>query len=130
MLVEEQKRDGLKLAEELVQEGVEVTAAFWLKTSEDGKWFQYFATPLVDGKGTKAAYRRLLPILQQIPQPFWVTPVEIKVIGVKDHLAKAVVELQQRFAGKYFGNYLESKLGRESIDGAYIYPAPICALGH
>ena len=78
-LVDEQKKDGLKLAERLAQQGFEVTAAFWLRTSEDGQWFLYFASPVVDSEGKREAYRRVLPVIRQMPQPFWVDPFEVVV---------------------------------------------------
>jgi hypothetical protein len=124
-LVEEQKRDGQKLAEQLTQAGIELTTVFWLKTSEDGQWSLYFASPLVDAEGTRKAYLRLHPVIQRMPQPFWIHPLEVKFIGAKDSLAQAMVNRQQQYPGNNPFNLGQIRLGGENIEGAYIYSTPV-----
>jgi hypothetical protein len=68
--VSEQINDGKGFLERLAEEGVPVTAAAWVKESENGRWYLYLATPLVpeDG-GKRPAYRRINTVFRQMPQP-------------------------------------------------------------
>jgi hypothetical protein len=98
-LVKEQVEDGKRLIDRLIAGGVPVTAAYWLKGAEDGYWFLYLVTPLVGEDGaTRAAYQRLNAIFRQIPQPFWVDPLDVKVIGPANPIAQAVLDLHKRSA--------------------------------
>src|SRR4051812_6768895 len=93
-LVEMLVEDGKRLIDRLVEEGVGVTAACWLANVEEGKWFLYLATPLVDDDGaTREAYRRVHSVLRGIPRPFWIDPFDVKVVSPKDPIALAVQEL-------------------------------------
>jgi len=47
-LVSDLIEDGRRIVEELPQAGFEVTAAFWLKASEDGLWYFYIVSPLAE----------------------------------------------------------------------------------
>jgi len=50
-LVERRIDDGRRLIELLTQKGIDVTAAAWVLTSEDGNWFLYIASKDVDKSG-------------------------------------------------------------------------------
>lgn len=126
-LVDSQIEDGLRLAEELVRSDFRMTSIFWVKASEDGQWYLYVASPLVDAEKLTEAYRRVHEVLQQMPQPFWIGPFDIKLIGSKSPLAEAAQELQSRRYGSIPVHRIGSKLGGLSIDGAYLYP-PIAEL--
>src|SRR5262245_39407751 len=79
-LVEMQIDNGNRLLDQLVEEGVPVAAAAWLKESDDGQWFLYIATPLVDeGGATKEAYRHVNLVIRRLPEPPRVHPLEIKL---------------------------------------------------
>ena len=125
-LVENLIDDGRKLVEELPQRGFDVTAAFWLQASEDGKWYFYIVSPVVDADGLANAYRRLHPLVRAMAQPFWIDPLEIKLVGPNNPIARDVLAIHNpsprprvtpiRWDGK--------KLGNVSIEGAYLYPLP------
>ena len=125
-LVENLIDDGLKLVEELPRRGFEVTAAFWLKASEDGKWYFYIVSPVVDTEGLARAYRRLHELVRAMSQPFWIDPLEIRLIGPANPIAQDVLAALSRAAGprpcpiRWGGN----RLGNVSIEGAYLYPLP------
>jgi hypothetical protein len=95
-LVENLIDDGQKLVEELPQRGFEVAAAFWLKTSEDGKWHFYIVSPVVELKGPVKAYRELHPLLRAMPQPFWIDPLAIKLLGPNNPIARDVLAVYGR----------------------------------
>src|SRR5271166_5756205 len=79
-LVDPQVQDGRRLLERLSAQGIPVAAAAWVKESEGGPWYLYIVTPLVPEDGGKLpVYRRLIPVIRQMPQPFWVDPMDFKV---------------------------------------------------
>jgi hypothetical protein len=125
-LVENRIDYGQKLVENLPQHGFEVAAAFWLKASDDGKWRFFIVAPVVDAEGLINAYRRLHPVVYAMPQPFYIDPLQIKLIGPSNPIAQDVMAIHDRAAGpgvwpiRWGGN----QLGNVSIEGAYLYPLP------
>jgi hypothetical protein len=126
-LVATQIEDGERLIHRLTGEGVAVTAAGWVKESESGQWFLYLVTPLVGQDGVRRpAYRRVNTVLLQMPQPFWVDPLEIKVVGPDSSVGKAMRDLHRHYPRPSPIRYGGAQLGDMSIDGAYLY-APVPA---
>lgn len=125
-LVENLIDDGLKLVEELPGHGFDLTAAFWLQASENGKWYFYIVSPLVDAEGLAKAYRQLHPIVRRMPQPFWIDPLEIKLIGPNNPIAQDVLGVHRRATGPVVRplRWGGKKLGNVSVEGAYLYPLP------
>jgi hypothetical protein len=125
-LVDKQIDDGQKLVEELPRRGFEVTAAVWLKASEDGKWYFYIVSPAVDTEGIVKAYRRLHPLVRALPQPLWIDPLEIRLIGPSHPLAQDLMAIHGRVPGPRVCPiwWRGTRLGNVSIEGAYLYPVP------
>jgi hypothetical protein len=125
-LVERRIDDGRKLVERLPLEGFDVRAAFWLKASEDGKWRFYIVSPAVEAEGLAGAYRRLHPLVRAMPQPFWIDPLEIKLIGLRSPIAQDILAIHARTPGpnvcpiRWGGR----RLGDVSVEGAYLYTLP------
>jgi hypothetical protein len=128
-LVEAQIEEGRRLIDRLAQEGFSVTVAGWIKTVEDGQWFLYLASPVVDSGGSTKAYRRVFAVMRQMPKPFWIHPLEVKLIGSTTPLAEAVGEIQQHYAGRASMWYGGTQLGGVSIEGAYLYLTPSAVPG-
>ncbi len=124
-LVESQIEDGQKLIAELEQQGFPVTAVFWLKTIDDPQWFLYLAASVVDKRRGVKPYGRIQAIVRQMPQPFWIDPLDVKLIGTTEPLTEAILEMLRRYPGKRPVHYTGDHLGDVSIDGAYIYALPI-----
>ena len=57
LLVDEQIEDGKSLIAGLVENGFDVTVAFWVKTSEEGLWFLYIGSASVRNSSLADAYR-------------------------------------------------------------------------
>jgi len=127
ILVERQILDGQKLVDQLIQGGFPVTVAFWLKTYEDSKWYLYIASPVVEDEGTLGGYRRTNAVLREMPEPFGVEPLTIKLIAPTNPLAEDVVANLKRYPRKMPGPYGGARLGGVTIDGAYLYPLPVGA---
>jgi hypothetical protein len=132
-VVSEQTESGERLIEALATDGFDVRVAFWAKLVDEGKWYLYLASPMVDDKGPAVAYRLVHGILRKMPD-LWIDPLEIRVVGLNDSLTEAALEAikprvpdspyavrnPRPYPGMtWFG---ESTLGGVSIDGAYIYP--------
>jgi hypothetical protein len=125
-LVESQMTDGQKLVTRLVQEGFPVTAAGWVNATEASRWHLYIASPVVDDQGPFTAYRRIHEVIQQMPEPFWVEPSDVKVIEAKSPIAREVQEMFRGSPRKIPIRYRGARLGDLSIEAAYIYP-PVAA---
>jgi hypothetical protein len=123
-LVENLIDDGRKLVDELPQRGFDVTAAFWLKPSEDGKWYFYIVSPMVDAEGILKAYGLLHPPVRAMPQPFSIDPLKIKLIGPTNPIARDVLTILGRVSGPHASPipWGGIELGSMSIEGAYLYP--------
>ena len=128
-LVSEFIEDGKRIIEQLPQDGFEVTAGFWLKAAEEGQWYFYIVSPVADQERLNEAYRQLYTLIQQMPEPHWIDPLAVKLIGPSHPLARDVLGIHERAAGpktrpiRWDGNVL----GNISVEGAYLYPLPATA---
>jgi hypothetical protein len=130
LVVESKIDDGKQLVERLKQEGLGIAAAYWAKTSEDNQWYLYLTLPGVEEEGVRNAYRRINAVRRDMPQPTWMGPSDVKVIGTKHPLAQAVAALQRRYPGDGPIRVGEAALDRGiSLEGAYIYPPSVLADG-
>jgi len=132
-VVSEQTESGKRLIQALTAAGFGVRIAFWAKPTDEGKWFLYLASPVVDEKGPLAAYRLVHDVLRKMPDP-WIDPLDVKVVGLNDSLTEAALAVTKpkaptspyavRNPKPYPGmtRFGGSTLGGVSIDGAYFYP--------
>jgi hypothetical protein len=118
--------DGQKLVEALRQHGFDMSAAFWLKASEDDRWSFYIVSPAVDREGLAHAYRRLHPLVRAMPQPFWIDPLAIKLIGPSNPIAQDVLAIHGRAGPPHVSpiRWGGRKLGNVNVEDAYLYPLP------
>ncbi len=128
-LVENLIDDGKRLVEYLPQNGFAVAAAFWLKTSENGRWYFYLVSPLVNAEGITNAYRRLHTVIRQTPGPVWIDPLKVKLIGSDNPIARDVLAVQPHATGPGAPpvRWAGTSLGNVSIEDAYLYPIPAVA---
>ena len=123
-LVDRRIDDGQRLALELVRDKFDVTAAFWVKTSESGWWYLYIASRVVDKEGPASAYRRLQKTLGRLPGTT-ISLTDVKVIGASNPTTRDVLKLQKRYPERTPIPYHGAQLGGIGIDEAYIYPPPL-----
>ncbi len=127
ILVSYQLDDGQRLIEQLSRNGMPVAGAFWLKANQETRWYFYVITSMVDKDGIHAAYRRLVEVVQKMPQPFWIDPLEVKLIGPSDAQAKDVqAVVRGKLPGRPF-RYGDIWLGGQVIDDAFLYAPPTVA---
>lgn len=124
-LVAEQIEDARKLIDRLRDDDFPVKAAGWLQESGSGWWYLYLASPVVDEEGITKAYRRLVSVIQGMPAPFSIGPLEVKLVEADSHLVKDVTDLHRQHRGRSFIRHGGPRLGDVSINGAYIFgPIP------
>jgi hypothetical protein len=126
-LVENLIDDGQKLVESLSQRGFPVTAAFWLKASENDKWYFYIVSPVVDDEGLVQAYSRLHPMVRGRQQRMGIDPLKIKLIGPSNSIAQDVLAIHRRAPGPRVSpiRWGGKRLGNVSVEEAYLYPLPV-----
>ena len=125
-LVELEIKEGQRLIDRLLQDGVPVTAAAWVKESESGDWNLYLVTPLVSEGGRKRpAYHRVSVVVHEmLKEGFGMDPFAKKVIGPNDPLAKDLVAHREGRPGGPPTPFRGSRLGDLAVEEAYIYPRP------
>jgi hypothetical protein len=128
--------DGKRLMDALAKEGFDVQVALWAEPTDEGKWFLYLASQMVDDKGPAAAYRLVHGVLRKMSNVL-IDPFEIRVVGLKDSLTEAVLaEIKPKVPNSPYAvrnpplyqgmTYFKGiTLGGVSMDEAYIYPLPL-----
>jgi len=120
-LFEVQIADGKRLVDRLDEVGIRVTAAGWVKESENGRWCLYIATSLRrSGGDSREAYRRVREVIGEFPQPFWLD--DVRLVEGSGQFAKAVRELHQLPVSPSTILLEERSFGGAYIEAAWIYP--------
>jgi hypothetical protein len=109
-----------------LEERMHVTAAFWLRTSEDGPWYLHVASDQVNDSSRKAAYGEVLELTTGTNLDPNLDPFRIKLISTSDPLAQAVIEIQNRYPGRMPTRF-RAPFGPLPAEEAYIYPMPVKA---
>jgi hypothetical protein len=126
-LVREQIDAARKFLDEL-EKHLPFQAAFWLKADEDSHWDLYIATDRARHDGTDEAYEMVVKASDAVDDPnFELSRVRVKVIGTKDPLARAAVEMYQRYPQRIPIFRWGENFGRTFIQGLYLYPPPVSA---
>ncbi|MEJ7638378.1 MAG: hypothetical protein WKF75_10495 [Singulisphaera sp.] len=123
-LVTEQIDAGARLASEFDSQYKPLSAAFWLKESEVGRWILYLVSDQIDDSNFDQAYGEVIRLLGRGPH-MWLDPFQVKVIGVDDRLAKTVLDIQQRNPSRLATRVRERMIGGLSVEEVYIYSIPI-----
>jgi hypothetical protein len=124
-LLVEQKDDGERLIEQLARDKFATSVAFWLKTSDEGSWQLYIASPLVEEAKANEAYRKVYSSLGKAGAS-WVSPSDIRLLNDSSPLARNTIDVRDRHPGKMPTTYHGKRLGGLSISEAYIYPEKPC----
>jgi hypothetical protein len=123
-LVEFQIDAGQRLLVQLLRDGFRVETSFWAKAVEEGIWFLYVASPIVEEKGLAYAYRALQSSLQRL-QGIPLSRSEIKLIGRDNPMTQDVLAILGHTSGAIATHFGGKQLGGVSIEGAYIYPSSL-----
>ncbi len=121
-LVEEEIADGKRVLVRFGEAGIPVTAAAWILECDTGRWYLYIVSPVVEGQGIRATYRRVLSVFDQLPQPLSFGPFKVRAFGPRESVAQAILDLQRRHPGRSFIHFGGSHLGEREIEAVYLYP--------
>jgi hypothetical protein len=127
-LVEARIDDGRRFVERFAADGNPVKAAFWVKTAEEGIWFLYVATGIIDRDGPAAAYRAVHAAHRKLRECS-ISSSEIKVISPSNPIAKDALELMARRPGAVIESG-DRTLGSVDVEHAYIYPERFFTFTH
>ena len=119
-LVVEQIESGAELVSRL-RNHFNVEAAFWLKAEDDGPWYLYVAVPQLGDSTVGGAYGEVLRVAAEMPEPK-IDPFQVKIIGADGPVARAVLELQQRYPGRIRPRHQGLRLAGVSTAEIYLYP--------
>jgi hypothetical protein len=113
--------DGRRFIGELVRDGFDVTAAFWVKTAEEGLRHLYVGSNFVDTESLGEAYQRAYACLRRVPDPGFGLS-EIKLVPAGNPIVREAIAVRDRFAGRAPTRFRGERLGNLLIEEAYIYP--------
>jgi hypothetical protein len=121
-LVIDQIDVGTKFLSEF-QKYAPIQAAFWLKDSEEGHWHLYVASNEITDDNFDVAYGEVIRIARVLRDPRF-DPFQIKVISDDVPLAKAAMNLHQRYPGQVPIRVRDKKFGNLFAEEVYLYPSP------
>jgi hypothetical protein len=121
LLVEQQIDDGQEFIDLLISDEFDVSAAAWIKPSEEDRWLLYLVSKKVDDHGLSAAYRAVHPVLGKLHAP-WVSLADLKLVGPTNPVAIDLMEINRKYPGRSPTRTSSPQLGGISIDKAYVYP--------
>jgi hypothetical protein len=104
-------------------EHVRVRAAFWLKASDEGRWYLYIASDKIDDSTIEAAYAAVSRVAREMGNPN-LDQFQIKLVGLADPLAQAAVDTHKRFVTRVPMHLTGRPFGGVSVDEVYVYPPP------
>jgi len=119
-LVEDRIVDGRRFVERFAADGNSVRAAAWVKTAEEGLWFLYLATEIIDQVGPAAAYRAVhgsLKKLEDLP----LNGSQIKLVGPSNPIAVGLQNIANRSPVKLSTRFGAETLGSLAVDQGYVY---------
>ena len=100
---------------------MDVLAAFWLKASDEEYRYLYIAPSQLNDSNFKSSYEQVLQLIDKLHSPY-LDPFRVKLIESDNELAKAAVEIQNRFPARIPTRFGGSTFGDVSVDEVYIYP--------
>ena len=125
ILVTEETDAGAELVRRLDQ-SVPVSAAFWVKESEEGGWYLYIASDRITARILTLAYGELLRVADQMGNPS-LDPFRVKLVPTSTPFAQAALEIHRRFPGQMADPPGGHQFGGIGVDGVYIYPDSLTA---
>ncbi len=71
----------LKLTDEV---GFSATGAAWVHDRDSNRWHYLLVTPMIDSKGPRWVYERLLKVFAKLPLPPGITPLDITIASPRE----------------------------------------------
>lgn len=120
-------KEEIDAGEELIREFdkfAPVKAAFWLKASDDDHRYLYIASDRITDANITVGYGEVLRLAPPM-QSLYLNPFRVKLISADHPLAKAAVEIHDRFLGQRPMRFGGTIFGGAAVDDLYIYPSPL-----
>lgn len=101
-------RTGRALLDRLAEEPFGVTAAAWLRDTDDGKWYLYLVSPETRTSGVHPATSTLNRIVRELP-PVPLYPGmpggrlelgDVRLLDADEHLAKCITDVYRRYPSR------------------------------
>jgi len=127
-LVTEEKDAGAEFAREF-EKFKPVKVAFWLKASDEDHRYLYIASDRIDDTNFDLAYGEVLRLATNM-HSIYLDPFRVKVISADDPLAKAAMDIHNRFPGRMATGFRGKSFGGVTVDDVYIYSSPLPAAVH
>lgn len=103
-----------------------VKVAFWLKASDEEHRYLYIASAQIKDTNFDVAYGEVVRLANQLQSPS-LDLFRVKLISADDPLARAALDIHQRFPGPLATRFGGKSFGGMSVDEVYIYPSPLPA---
>ena len=122
-LVTRRVEDGQKYINSLSLKGFDVTAACWVRTSDEDVWLLYVASPRVDNRKLADAYSEAYAVLQTM-EGTTISASEVKLVGENNPIATEILDVRRRYADTFVDSSILRQLGSVMIEEAYVYGPP------
>jgi hypothetical protein len=119
-LVDRDLEIGRKILETLARAGIAVNVALWAHIPQISEWQLFIATPLVDTKGHRSAYDRVLRALQNSGINGDLPWRRIFLRSPKDPILKSLEKQSRAYTGEAV-RVLNESIGDRFVEDAYIY---------
>lgn len=106
------------------QKYMPIQAAFWLKENDGGEWSLYVASDQITDDNFDIAYGEVLRLAKVLRDPRF-DPFQVKLISADDPLAKAALDIHQRYPGRIATRFHSIVFGGLLVEEVYIYPSAI-----
>ncbi|HVA48012.1 MAG TPA: hypothetical protein VNH11_16705 [Pirellulales bacterium] len=103
-----------------------VDVAFWHRGDDDNSPSLWVASQQFNDENFRPAYGEVIRIAAAMHDPNF-DAFQVKVVSADDRLAKAALELMQRYGGKIPAHYHSRTIGGITVGEIYIYPLPVAA---
>lgn len=103
-----------------------IDVAFWYRGDDDtSPWLWVVSQQFHEGND-RSAYGEVSRIAVEMRDPNFHS-TEVRFLSSEDRLAKAALELMQRYGGKIPAHYINRPVGGIMVDEIYIYPLAVPA---
>jgi hypothetical protein len=122
-LVTQRIEDGRRFIKALSARDFDVTAAFWVRTSEEDVWVFYIASTKADGGKLAEAYSELYGILQTM-EGTTISASDVKLIGSESAVTTDIFQVRRRYPDTFVDASIARPLGGLMVEEAYVYGPP------
>ena len=124
-LVDADMMAGEALVKKLDKSDFDIKAAFWFYMSEPDEWRLFLASPLVDEKGPKEAYKKVQAQLPKLKKEFTrdyeLSLQNISLVSPKDNLITLLKTAVKTGPGISHIRFARNVINNVFIEDAYIY---------